>query len=72
MLNNKVYDVLKWVAIIGLPAISTLYYTLAGVWCLPYANEVVKTITALDTCIGVLIGISTISYNNKTQINSDK
>lgn len=63
--NNKVYDVLKWVALIVLPAIATLYSSLAGIWGLPYAEQIPLTITAIDTALGVLLGISTSSYNKE-------
>ena len=61
-LNNKVYDVLKWVALILLPALGTLYFALAGIWGFPYAEQIVGTITAIDTFLGVLLGISNSSY----------
>lgn len=63
MLSNKVYDVLKWVALYLLPALGTLYFALAGIWAFPYGEEVVGTITAVDTFLGVLLGISTAQYN---------
>lgn len=63
MLSNKVYDVLKWVALYLLPALGTLYFALAGIWSFPYGEEVVGTITAVDTFLGVLLGISTAQYN---------
>ncbi len=62
-LTNKQYDVLKWIAQILLPAVGTLYFTLASVWGLPYSEQIVGTITAVDTFIGVLLGISTAKYN---------
>ena len=62
-MSNKTYDVLKWIAQILLPALGTLYFALAGIWGLPYAEAIVGTITAIDTFIGVLLGISTINYN---------
>ena len=65
MLNNKVYDILKYIAQIVLPAIGTLYFAIAQIWKLPLGEEIVGTITAIDTFLGVLIGISTIQYNNK-------
>ena len=64
-MNNKVYDTLKWVAQILLPALGTLYFALAGIWNFPYAEAVVGTITAVDTFLGVLLGISTVNYNKK-------
>ena len=64
-LNNKLYDVLKWICMIVLPAICTLYYALAGIWGFPFGEQVVGTITAIDTFLGALIGISTINYNKE-------
>lgn len=61
-MSNKVYDVLKWIAMVALPAIGTLYFALAGIWGLPYGEQIVGTITAVDTCIGVLLGISSAQY----------
>lgn len=61
-LSNKYYDILKWAAQILLPAFGTLYFALAGIWGLPYAEQVVGTITAIDTFLGVLLGISSASY----------
>lgn len=64
-LDNKVYDVLKWVALVVLPAIATLYTALAGVWGLPFAEEIPATITAVDLFIGALLGVSTAKYNKE-------
>lgn len=64
-LNDKVYDVLKWMALIALPALAVLYNTLAGVWGWGYAQEVSTTINAAVACIGALIGISTAAYNKE-------
>lgn len=62
MMNNKVYDMLKWIAQIVLPALGTLYFTLSGIWGWPYGEEIVGTITAVDAALGVLLGISTVQY----------
>lgn len=67
MMNNKMYDVLKWIAQYGLPALGTLYFALAGIWNLPYGEEVVGTITAIDAFLGVLLGISTAQYNKSNR-----
>ena len=61
-MSNKLYDVLKWVAMVLLPALGTLYFALAGIWNLPMGEQVVGTITAVDTFLGVLLGISTVQY----------
>lgn len=62
---NKVYDVLKWIAMVVLPALGTLYFALAGIWNLPYAEQVVGTVTAVDTFLGVLLGISSMHYKKQ-------
>jgi hypothetical protein len=62
-LSNKTYDVLKWIAMILLPAVATLYSALAGIWGLPFGEQIVGTIVAVDTFLGVLLGISTSKYN---------
>lgn len=61
-MSNKVYDILKYIAQIVLPALATLYFALAGIWNFPYGEEVVGTITAVDTFLGVILGISTANY----------
>ena len=64
-MNNKVYDVLKWIAMYLLPALGTLYFALSGIWGLPYGEQIVGTITAVDTFLGVILGISTTQYNKR-------
>ncbi len=66
-LSNKVYDVLKWIALYFLPALGTLYFALSGIWNFPYGEQIVGTITAVDTFIGVLLGISTNTYNKQNK-----
>lgn len=62
-MTNKTYDVLKWIAQYFLPALGTLYFALANIWNLPFGEEIVGTITAIDAFLGVLLGISTMHYN---------
>jgi hypothetical protein len=62
-MSNKIYDILKYIALIVLPALGTLYFALAGIWSLPYGEQVVGTITAIDTCLGALLGLSAYKYN---------
>ena len=62
-MSNKLYNILKWIAQILLPAVGTLYFGLSGIWGFPYAEQVVGTITVVDTFLGVLLGISTYNYN---------
>ena len=67
-MSNKVYDVLKFIAQILLPAIGTLYFALARIWDLPLAEQIVGTITAVDCFLGALLGISTMQYNKEKKI----
>lgn len=60
--KNKTYDVLKYIAQVVLPALGTLYFALAGIWGLPYGEQVVGTITALDTFLGALLHVSSNTY----------
>ena len=60
--SDKTYDALKWIAQFLLPALGTLYFALAGIWGFPYGEQIVGTITAFDTFLGVLLGISTANY----------
>lgn len=62
ILPDKVYDRLKFIAQIVLPALGTLYFALAGIWGWPYGEEIVGTITAIDAFLGALLGISTHQY----------
>lgn len=67
-LSNKAYDVLKYIAQIVLPAIGTLYFALASIWGLPYGEEIVGTITAVDAFLGALLKISSDNYY-KDEVN---
>lgn len=60
---NKVYDILKWVALILLPAVGALYFGLSQIWGFPYGEEIVGTISIIDTFLGALLGISTMNYD---------
>lgn len=64
-MSNKVYDILKFVAQVLLPAIATLYFALAAIWGLPYAEEIVGTITAIDAFLGTVLHISSEAYKNE-------
>lgn len=64
-MNNKTYDALKWIAQYFLPALGTLYFTVASIWGLPFGEQIVGTIAAIDTFLGVILGISSAQYNKK-------
>jgi hypothetical protein len=62
-LPDKLYDILKWVTMIVLPALATAYVGLAAIWSWPYADEIAKTTAVICTLLGALLGISTAEYN---------
>ena len=70
-MNNKVYDVLKWIALYLLPAMGTLYFALSGIWQLSYGEEIVGTLTAIDTFLGVVLGISSANYKKINKENDE-
>ena len=61
-MNDKVYDILKWVAMLFLPALATLVSVIFAVWNIPYGDQISKTIMALDAFLGAILGISSIQY----------
>lgn len=65
-LSQSAYDVLKAITLYVLPPLATLYFALAGIWGLPYGEQVVGTITAIETCLSVMLGISSQQYKNAT------
>lgn len=71
-LPNSVYDKLKWIVLILLPALSVAYTRLAPVWELPYADKISETLAVIAFFIGSLIGVSTINYNKENQIEMDQ
>jgi hypothetical protein len=71
LLKNKTYDILKWVAQYLLPALATLYFTIANIWGIPFCEQVVGTITAIDTFLGIMLGISTSKYKKEVIVDSD-
>ena len=64
-MSNKVYDVLKFIAQIVLPALGTLYFALSSIWGFPYGEQIVGTITAVDAFLGAILGISSVEYNKE-------
>lgn len=64
-MNNKVYDIFKWVALVGLPALTALWLTLANIWGFPYAEAIGATMAAVTTFLGAILGISSIQYQKK-------
>ena len=64
-LNDKLYDCLKWIAILLLPSLATLVAVIFKIWNLPYGNEIAQTITALATFLGAILGISSVQYKRE-------
>ena len=65
-LSNSAYDVLKWITMLVLPALATLYSVLAVIWGLPYGEAIPKTIMAIVTFLGAILGISSVNYNKES------
>ena len=68
-LKDSVYDILKWMVIIALPAVATLYAALAAVWGWPYSEQIVTTINAVDTFLGAVLCISSVNYHKEDKNN---
>ena len=72
LFSNRTYDILKWIALILLPALGALYFGLAQIWGFPYAEEIVGSISVVDTFLGVILGISTNNYNKINNKSNNK
>ena len=68
MLSNRMFDILKWLTLVGIPALTTAYVGLAAIWNWPYADQVAKTSAVICVLLGSLLGISTIQYNKDQRI----
>ena len=68
MLSNRMFDVLKWLTLVGIPALTTAFVGLAAIWGWPYADQVAKTSAVICVLLGSLLGISTIQYNKEQRI----
>ena len=66
-MSSKVYDVLKFIAVIVLPAAGALYFALSEIWGLPYGEQIVGTITAIDTFLGAVLMIDSAKYNKNVE-----
>ena len=66
-MSNKAYDVLKWIALVALDAVGLFYSTMAGIWGLPYGDQVLETCVALSVLLGTLVGVSSAQYHKKAE-----
>jgi len=64
-LSNRAFDILKWVAILFLPALAILIRTVFAIWSIPYGEEISSTIVALQVFLGAILGVSTLNYNKE-------
>lgn len=64
-LSNRAFDILKWVAILFLPALAILIRTVFAIWSIPYGEEISATIVALQVFLGAILGVSTLNYNKE-------
>ena len=65
MLNNKVYDVLKWLCIFVFPSLALLIQTVFSIWGIPYGDEIARTVVAINAFLGAILGLSNTVYKNK-------
>lgn len=70
-MNNKTYDVLKWVSLVALPALTALYLTLANIWGWPYAEAIGATLAAITTFLGTILGVSSVQYAKSLKAGDD-
>ena len=66
-MSNKIYDILKWVAMIVLPAIGTLYFALSTIWNFPYGEEIVGTLAAVEVFMGTVLQLSNVKYKKTAE-----
>ena len=64
-MSNKVYDILKWIALVVFPAIATLFSVISMIWGIPYGEQITSTIIAIDTALGAILGVSSVKYLKK-------
>ena len=64
-MSNKTYDILKWIALVVLPALATFYLGLSNYWNIPYPEAISGTITLVDALLGTILGISSVEYSKK-------
>lgn len=69
-LNNKAYDILKYITMIGLPALTTLWLTLSSIWGFPYGEPIGATLGAITVFLGALLGISSVQYKKDSANNA--
>ena len=67
-MTNETFDVLKWVAMLALPALATLISTVGAIWQIPYTEEISRTVVAVNAALAAVLGISSANYN-KDQAN---
>ena len=67
MMSNKTYDILKWITMYLIPAAGTLYFALSSIWGLPYGEQILGTLSAIEIFLATILGISTSKYNKSKE-----
>ena len=70
-MSDKLYNVLKWICLTALPALTTLYGVIGTTLHIPYTQETITILVAVDTCLGTMIGVSTANYYKHISDNPD-
>lgn len=60
--SDAVYDKLKWLVMLCLPAVATLITAIGAIWDLPGASAIADTVVAINAALAAMLGISTINY----------
>ena len=70
-LSNKQYDVIKWITVVVIPALSAFYFALAAIWGFPYGEQILGTFAAVETFLGSLLQVSSAKYKKQAKTESD-
>ena len=71
-MSNKLYDILKYIALIGVPAIVVFLSTLGEIWGIPYTSQITATISAIGICLGTLLQVSSVKYQKEEEANNEE
>lgn len=71
-MNNKVYDILKFIALVVLPALATLIIGVFEIWGLPYGAQIGATITAVATFLGAILSVSSAKYHAENNSSNNE
>lgn len=68
-MSNKIYDILKWITLVFLPALTTLVGVILNCFNIGCTDIVLTIMTAVTTFMGAILGISNINYKKGEESN---